>query len=99
MCKSKERVKREVKKEYHQFKRNLIKRKKGEIFESCGKIFFYANIYEYFLYNPSISEDTLRRFSYRRLSIERLWDLYLKNEYTNVVTWNGIDELLEIACG
>lgn len=99
MCLAKSRVKKEVGKEYFRFKRNVMHKKKKDIFESSQKITFYASIYEYFIYNTGISEVMLRRYLMFRLSIEQLWECYLKNEFTSVTTWNGIETLINLACG
>lgn len=91
------RVKRAIHREYQQFRKNILKRRKDEIYESCGKIYFYACIEEYFHYNKRIPERCLKDISRFRFSIAHLWKVYLKNEEASVVTWKGIEELLSLA--
>lgn len=93
----KSRVKKEMSKEYYRFRRSVLHKRKHDIFESCQKILFYASVYEYFLYNPHINESMLRRFLMFHLSIEKLWECYLRNESTTVTTWKGIEELIQLA--
>ena len=88
------KVRKEVGREYYHFRHMTLKKRKRDIFESCGKIYFYACIYEYFTYNPNIHESLLGMYIKYRISIEDLWCYYLKHEDTSVATWNGIEGLM-----
>lgn len=92
------RVTRVIHREYHQFRKSILKWRKDEIYESCGKIYFYACIEEYFRYNKYIPKRFFRDMVRFQLSIAHLWKVYLKNEEASVVTWKGIEALITLSC-
>lgn len=85
-----------VDKEYNQFKLEMLSKTPHEIYDNCKIILFYENIYEYCIYNETISEEYAKLIEERTGIINDLYHLYLKYEFLGINNWSEIDDLIEI---
>lgn len=85
-----------IEKEYKDFKENIMKELPDCIWEKSVQIFFYSNIYEYFLYNQDIPENIIKALETHSNIIAECWQMYLKKEELSIFTWNDITDILEL---
>lgn len=83
--------------EHELFMSKMLLNERKEIYSRCNEIRFVECVYEYFIYKEDIPNKYLNALNKIKHNIfSRLFQTYLKNEYTKVGTWEDIEELLEV---
>lgn len=92
--------------EYEEFKELQLKKTAEELYEDAEKIYFYKNMYEFFIMfefnEESLIARELKEICYRGSArnvnlIEFLWFKYLKYDGVSVSSFSQIEEFLDIA--
>lgn len=84
---------RAIEKEYREFKRLVLQKGKENIWRYSAKIHFYCMAREYFRYCQERARwEILEGLT---LPIRAMWNCYLKYEYLEYTTWQGIEGILE----
>lgn len=78
---------RRIKKEYENFREEVLLLSKEEIMNNAYKINFYHEVW-------SFIEDTERKVI-DKMSLADLYDFYLSKEYTRIGNYDEIEELFE----
>lgn len=92
---SREILVQQIKKEHAMFKYRMLSGTVHEAYDSCRRICFYENLYEYFLYNKHISRRFLEAAAGKEGILGELWGMYLKEECLKVDTWEEIGIMLQ----
>ncbi len=87
-------VKLRINREYNRFKYRLMKMKKEQIIDKCGKIHFYSCVREYFEYNEQVPEEVFQFLLKQKDILYQLWELFIKWEQLGYSTWEQIDDLI-----
>ena len=75
-----------IKKEYENFRKEVLLLSKEEIFEEVFTIHFYKTIYEYL----EFKEDKI----FDKMSLAELFEFYKKSEYLHYNTYEDIEDLI-----
>lgn len=84
-----------IEEEHALFYKEMVSRPSREAYHSCGKIWFYESVYEYFLYNDRLSKEQVSTCLEANGIMESMWNLYLKDDSLNVDTWEEIGRIIE----
>ena len=76
-----------IKKEYEDFRKEVLLLSKEEIFEEVFTIHFYKTIYEYLEFKEDKKSD--------KMSLAELFEFYKKSEYLHYNTYDDIDILID----
>jgi hypothetical protein len=94
-------IKRQIEVDYFDFKTMTLAKKKEEIFNDCGKIYFYNEMFDY-LTDVELTEEQylLLKGSSGDYShiIGKLYQYYLKFENVSVESYEEIKNFLETVC-
>ncbi len=94
--KQRRKVLKQIQNEYLTYKYKKLSECRKNIYESCSEILFYECLHEYFLYYHGISNRFLKSVQGIDGILANLYRLYLKYEELSIITWAGIEELLEM---
>ena len=94
--KQRRKVLKQIQNEYLIYKYKKLSECRKNIYESCSEILFYECLHEYFLYHQGISKRFLELVQDIDDILANLYRLYLKYEELSIITWAGIEELLEM---
>ena len=75
-----------IKKEYEDFRKEVLLLSKEEIFEEVFTIHFYKTIYEYLEFKEDKISD--------KMSLAELFEFYKKSEYLHYNTYEDIEDLI-----
>jgi hypothetical protein len=90
------RVRRKIRREFSQFKQNILRHySKEAVWENCHRIYFYVSVKEYFEYNERIPGMYLSLALITDQLLDSMWNCYLEHEEFDFYTWNELDELLD----
>lgn len=89
------KLRSDVKMEYDLFRQNMINRTPEEVYENCCQIRFYECVQEYFLYKEHISGEIVNACYMESNLLQKLWQIYLKYESTEVTSWEEIENMIE----
>lgn len=81
--------------EYRIFRYKMLSQKPRRIYKHFRKIYFYESLHEYLSYQEQMDDGFIRAAYGRENLLAALWKLYRKCEYFSVMTWDGIEELLQ----
>lgn len=76
-----------IKKEYENFRKEVLLLSKEEIFEEVFTIHFYKTIYEYLEFNE-------KKIS-NKMNLAELFEFYKKSEYLHYNTYEDIEDLID----
>ena len=85
---------KKAKREYRAFRRMTLRKGKGDIWEDSGRIHFYCTVMEYFRYCGG-ERKRWHMLQGLALPIRAMWNCYLKYDYLEYGTWQGIEGILE----
>lgn len=94
--KQRRKVLKQIQNEYLIYKYKKLSECRKNIYESCSEILFYECLHEYFLYHQGTSKRFLELVQDIDDILANLYRLYLKYEELSIITWAGIEELLEM---
>ncbi len=92
-------VNRAVRRDFHRFRASMYRKPQPEIWGACGKIHFYCCVFEYFQYNDRIPMKYYSLLCTCRRPIYTLWETYLRYEHLSYLTWEDIDNIMEVLLG
>ena len=75
-----------IKKEYENFRKEVLLLSKEDIFEEVFTIYFYKTIYEYLEFKEDKISD--------KMSLAGLFEFYKKSEYLHYNTYEDIEDLI-----
>lgn len=77
-----------LEREYEEFKAEVLKKDKEEIFNEVGKIYFYNNVYDY-LRDSGIELN-------EKMTLSNLWEAYLDMSVSvSVGTWEDVEAFID----
>lgn len=76
-----------IKTEYEKFKKKMLTRPVEEVYDECGKIYFYTEV-SHFLIESDIKITP-------QMTLSNLWHLYLSDEFASVNTWYDIKSFID----
>ena len=80
-----------IKKEYEDFRKEVLLLSKEEIFEEVFTIHFYKTIYEYLEFKEDKIEDKISD----KMSLAELFEFYKNSEYLHYNTYEDIEDLID----
>lgn len=80
--------------EFETFLDDELSKTKSEIFDDASKIYFYFELYNYFLEYELLDEDITKHLSEMDYPLAFLWDEYLGMEGYTIGNWEEIDNFL-----
>ena len=89
-----ERLIRKLNDEYEAFRKEELSKSKEEIFDEASKVYFYFELYNYFLEYDLLDEDITKLLSDMEYPLEFLWDEYLMMDGCTIGNWEDIDIFL-----
>ena len=89
-----ERLIRKLNDEYEAFRKEELSKSKEEIFDEASKVYFYFELYNYFLEYELLDEDITKLLSEMDYPLAFLWDEYLGMEGYTIGNWEEIDNFL-----
>lgn len=78
-----------IKKEYDDFRSDMLSKSKEEMFNNAYKIYFYENVSDY-LMNANLGDEDI--------TIGALWDIYIDGDYEPIGSWDSIYDFYRNAC-
>jgi hypothetical protein len=95
-------ISKTIRKEFREFEEEQLKMSTKLVFENCGKIYFYRNLYDFFsdedfyeiLRNSFIQKQLLWFNSEIENPLSSLFDFYIDQEFMFVNNYEQIEELL-----
>lgn len=82
--------------EHELFHYKMLSMPAEEIYHACKQICFFECVYEYFQYKEEISKEFINAAWQGESVLLELWGIYLKYEYLEMDTWDGIEDILGI---
>ncbi len=89
-------VNRAVRRDFCRFRASMYRKSQPEVWEASDRIHFYCCVFEYFQYNNQIPVKYYALLCSCRRPIYTLWETYLRYEYLSYLTWEDIDDIMEM---
>lgn len=89
------KLRSDVEMEYQLFRQKMLHKTSEEVYENCCRIRFYECVHEYFIYKEEISSEIVNGCYMESSLLQKLWQVYLKYEATEVSSWEEIEIMIE----